>query len=153
MNESGQIAVGPSTSDERTMAMLAHVLQLAGGWIAPLIIFLVKQDSRFVRFHALQVLLLQGVYILCWIVAIVIGFAVMFSTVVMHAHSPGVPPPPLFLLFPFFWLGIMGMWVVMLVVAIVYGIKAGNGEWAEYPVLGALARHFLKIGPGGSLIS
>jgi len=47
----------------------------------------------------------------------------------------------------------MGMWVVMLVVAIVYGIKAGNGEWAEYPVLGALARHFLKIGPGGSLIS
>ena len=78
MKESGQIAVAPTTSDERTMAMLAHVLQLVGGWIAPLIIFLVKQDSRFVRFHALQVLLLQGVYILCWIVAIVIGFAVMF---------------------------------------------------------------------------
>ena len=33
------------------------------------------------------------------------------------------------------WIGFMGMWVVMLVIAIVYGVKAGRGEWAEYPVL------------------
>jgi len=37
----------------------------------------------------------------------------------------------------------------MLVVAIVYGIKAGRGEWASYPVLGPLARRILKIGPRG----
>src|SRR5580704_17545146 len=53
-----------TTQDERTMGTLAHVLQLVGGWIAPLIIFLVKRDSRFVSFHALQVLLLQGFYVL-----------------------------------------------------------------------------------------
>jgi len=34
----------------------------------------------------------------------------------------------------------------------VYGIKAGNGEWAEYPVLGRLARRWLKIGPGGGAL-
>jgi len=50
------------TSDERTMGTLAHVLQLVGGWIAPLVIFLVKRNSRFVSFHALQALLLQGLY-------------------------------------------------------------------------------------------
>ena len=34
---------GPElTQDERTMATLAHVLQIVGMWIAPLIIFLVK---------------------------------------------------------------------------------------------------------------
>ncbi len=42
------------TQDERTMGTLAHVLQLVGGWIAPLVIFLVKRNSRFVSFHALQ---------------------------------------------------------------------------------------------------
>jgi uncharacterized membrane protein len=40
-------------------------------------------------------------------------------------------------------------WVVVLILAIVYGIKAGRGEWAEYPVLGRLARKILKIGPDG----
>jgi hypothetical protein len=36
-----------TTQDERTMAVLAHVLQLVGGWIAPLIIFFAKRQSRF----------------------------------------------------------------------------------------------------------
>ncbi|MFZ0479207.1 MAG: hypothetical protein WAL71_08660 [Terriglobales bacterium] len=36
------------TQDERTMATLAHVLQVVGWWIAPLIIFLVQLKSRFV---------------------------------------------------------------------------------------------------------
>jgi hypothetical protein len=44
------------------------------------------------------------------------------------------------------------MWIVMLVSAIVYGIKAGRGEWAEYPLLGRLSRKILKIGPGGTPI-
>jgi hypothetical protein len=47
----------------------------------------------------------------------------------------------------------MGWWVFMLVVAIVYGIKAGRGEWAEYPLLGRLARRILRIGPGGELLN
>ena len=30
------------------------------------------------------------------------------------------------------WLDWMSIWGAMLVVAIVYGVKAGHGEWAEY---------------------
>jgi hypothetical protein len=33
----------------------------------------------------------------------------------------------------------------MLVMSVVFAIKAGNGEWAEYPVLGRLTRKFLKM--------
>jgi hypothetical protein len=47
----------------------------------------------------------------------------------------------------------MGFWVVMMVLAIVFGIKAGGGEWAEYPVLGRLARKVLGSGPGGGAVS
>ena len=50
------------TLDERTMAILAHMLPIVGLWIAPLIIFVVKRESRFVSFHALQALLLQVTY-------------------------------------------------------------------------------------------
>lgn len=132
------------------MATLAHVLQLVGWWIAPLIIFLIKRESKFVSFHALQVLFLQILYMLIagilmvfWIVGVLM--------VVMHtpAAKGAAPPAEFFLLMPLMWLGWMGAWIAMLVLAIVFGIKAGRGEWAEYPLLGGLARRALKIGPGG----
>lgn len=47
------------------------------------------------------------------------------------------------------WPAFTGMWVVTIVIAVVYSIKAGRGQWAEYPGLGALVRRVLKIGPGG----
>jgi uncharacterized protein len=143
------------TSDERTMGTLAHVLQLVGGWIAPLVIFLVKRNSRFVSFHALQALLLQALYFLLMMVVMGAFFAAIVFGVVLHqpVAQHNSLPPGFIILFPVIWLGMMGWWVFMLVVAIVYGIKAGRGEWAEYPLLGRLARRILRIGPGGELLS
>ena len=62
MNQPAQVNWLDTTPDERTMATLAHALQLIGAWIAPLIIFLIRRQSRFVSFHALQALLLQIVH-------------------------------------------------------------------------------------------
>jgi uncharacterized membrane protein len=140
------------TQDERTMATLAHVLQLVGWWIAPLVIFLVKRESRFVSFHALQALLLQIVHVIVMVVFMIGWFVLIFSTVILHPAGKNDPPPAIFLVFPLVWLGIMGLWLVMVILAIVYGIKAGRGEWAEYPVLGSLARKMLKMGPNGEAL-
>jgi uncharacterized Tic20 family protein len=146
-----ELSTNTITSDERTMATLAHVLQIVGWWIAPLIIFLVKRDSKFTSFHALQALFLQilymllmGIFMVMWIAAVLV--------VVVHAPQPKDAPPPVgfFVAMPLIWLGWMSLWAVMLVLAIVFGIKAGRGEWSEYPVLGRMARRVLKIGPGGS---
>ena len=86
----------------------------------------------------------MGVFMAVWVVGIFV--------VVAHApETKGAAPPfGFFVLMPLVWLGWMGFWVVMLVVAIVYGIKAGRGEWAEYPLLGRFARQILHIGPGGA---
>lgn len=137
------------TPDERTMAILAHVLQIVGWWIAPLVIFLVKRDSKFTSFHALQALFLQIFYML--LVGIFIAAALLL---IGHAPATKEAPPPIgfFVLMPLIWLGWMALWAVMLVVAIVFGIKAGRGEWAEYPVFGRLARNVLRIGPGGATL-
>jgi uncharacterized membrane protein len=130
------------------MATLAHALQLIGSWIAPLIIFLIRRQSRFVSFHALQALLLQIVHTIIVIVLMVLWLATILATVVHQTGGkPPEPPIALFLLLPLAWLGIMGLWVGTLIIAILYAIKAGRGEWADYPVLGKLARKILKMGP------
>jgi len=135
------------------MAILAHVLQIVGWWIAPLIIFLIKRESKFVSFHALQALFLQILYLLLMGIVMVVWIGTIVLTVANAPQGKSTPPPPgLFILMPLVWLGWMGMWALMIVVAIVYGIKAGNGEWAEYPLIGRFARSLLKIAPGGSTI-
>jgi uncharacterized membrane protein len=133
------------------MGTLAQVLQLVGGFIAPLVILLVKRDSRFVSFHALQALLLQVLYFILVMLMMVAIFSAVFVGTAFHqpATQHNSLPPGFIILFPLIWLGMMGWWVLRLVVAIVYGIKAGRGEWASYPVLGPLARRILKIGPRG----
>ena len=40
----------PITQDERTMATLAHALQVAGWWIAPLIIYWPTENRASCRF-------------------------------------------------------------------------------------------------------
>ncbi len=132
------------------MAILAHVLQIVGLWIAPLIIFVVKRESRFVSFHALQALLLQVLYLGLMGVGVFIWFgAVVLTMMAAHATGDAPSPPAFFILMPMLWLDWMGLWVAMLVIAVVYGVRAGRGEWAEYPFLGPLARRMLRLGPGG----
>jgi uncharacterized membrane protein len=141
-----------ATQDERTMATLAHALSILG-FIAPLVIFLVKRQSRFVSFHALQALLWHIVYFVLAMVFMVAWFWVIIFTVVNAEGAKGpAPPAGIFVLIPLVWLGFMGAWVLTLVLAVVYSIKASQGEWAEIPLLGPLARRLLKMGPQGRVI-
>lgn len=135
----------PITQDERTMATLAHALQIVGWWIAPLIIFLAYRKSRFVSFHALQALLLQIVNLILMVGLMVLWFVMIFATIAHQSVDKNAPPVALFLLMPIVWLGFMGMWIFVLVIAIVYSIKAGRAEWANYPLIGRIARRLLKM--------
>ena len=95
------------TSDEKTMAILSHALTLVCGFLAPLIIYLVKKDeSEYVRAHAKESLNLQ---ITIWIVLIV-----LFVTII----------------------GILLMWLVgllALALVILASIKSGEGKMYRYP--------------------
>jgi uncharacterized membrane protein len=146
------VPIGPTliepSLDERTLAILAHMLQIVG---SPLIIFVIKRESRFVSFHALQALLLQGVYLFLMGLGLVFWFgAVLLTMVSAHATGNSSSPPAFFIFMPMLWLDWMSIWGAMVVVAIVYGVKAGRGEWSEYPFLGPLACRILKLGPGGT---
>jgi uncharacterized membrane protein len=140
-----------TTQDERTIALLAHMLQIMLWWIAPLAIFLIKRDSKYISYHALQVLLLQVAYLLLIVAGMFLGFGFFFLTAALGSAGQNAGPPTgLFMLMPLLWLSFMGMGIIVLVGGIVYGVRAGRGEWAEYPFFGALSRSILKIGPGGT---
>ena len=143
----------PITQDERTMATLAHALQVVGWWIAPLIIFLVNRKSRFVSFHALQALLLQIANLIVMAGFVVLWFVMIFATIAQQSADKNAPPVALFVLMPIVWLGFMGMWTFVLVIAIVYAVRASRAEWANYPLIGRIARRMLKMDQGEVTVS
>ena len=135
-----------TTADERSYACLAHVLQVVGWWIAPLIIFLIRRESKFVAFHALQALFLQICYMVVTFGGVVAFMVATFTTIAISGTQNSQQPPiAIFVLFPFLWLLMMGLWVTILVFGIRYGIKANRGEWAQYPVIGGWVRRILHF--------
>ena len=144
-------AAGPSSlcevsQDDRTMATLAHALQVVCSWMAPFVILLVKRDSLFIRFHALQALLLQICLLALWMAGAAVFLGTMIATMPASGSAAhNAPPLAVMIAFPIFWLLAMGGWALVLVLAVVYGIKAGRGEWAGYPLIGRVARRLLKI--------
>lgn len=132
------LTLPPPTHDECTIAFLAHLLQVFTGFIGPLIIFCIKQDSRFVKFHALQALVWQLCYMALFFFLMIGFFFSIFSSIahIPPGTHPEGPPPGFFVFFPLLWLLAMGGWIANLILGIVYGIKANRGEWAAYPILG-----------------
>ena len=98
------------TSEEKTMAILSHILCIVAGFLAPLIIYLVKKDeSAYVTAHAKESLNFQ----LTVLIAYVICFILMFVLI-----------------------GILLIWLVMianLVLVIMATIKASEGKLYKYP--------------------
>ena len=102
----------PVSSDSRGWATAAHLVPLIGlGFIGPLVIWLVKRDEDpFVGFHALEALNFQ-ISLIIYVIAsllllfVLIGFILIFVV-------------PIF----------------ALVVMIIAGVKAANGEFYRYPL-------------------
>jgi len=96
------------TSDEKTMAILSHILTFVAPILAPLIIYLVKKDeSNFVRWHAAQSFNFQ--------ITVIVICIILVLTVV----------------------GILLIWFVgifSLICVVIATIRASEGKLYKYPV-------------------
>jgi hypothetical protein len=54
---------------------------------------------------------------------------------------------------PLAWLGLMGLWVGTLVIAIIYAIKAGRGDWGRLPSDRQISAKYLEDGSSGGTLS
>ena len=95
------------TSDEKTLAVLSHILTLVAPILAPLIIYLVKKnESRFVEWHAKESLNFQ--------ITVAIIIIILFISIV----------------------GILFAWIVgiiSLVLVIIATVRASEGKLYRYP--------------------
>jgi uncharacterized Tic20 family protein len=136
------------TQDEKAFAGLVHALMISTWWIGPLIIYLTKKESRFVSFHSLQALFWQIIFTLLYAGGMAVFFAVMFSTVLSMPQGkttePLQFPAAFFLVFPLFWLIIMGGFAISLTLGTIYRLKAMRGEWAGYPLIGRWVRRIVR---------
>ena len=101
----------PPTADEKTMGILSHILCLVGGFIAPLIIYLIKKDeSAYVREQSKEALNFQLTVLICYIVSWILIFVLV---------------------------GILLVFLVLiadLVFIIIATIKASEGKLYRYPI-------------------
>lgn len=103
-----QLPALPPTSDEKTLALLSHIVTFVSNFIAPLIIYVIKKDeSPFVSAHAKESLNFQ--------LTILLAVIVLFITII------GI-----------FLLWIVGIYAMVLV--IIATIRASEGKLYRYPL-------------------
>ncbi|MGZ4683166.1 MAG: DUF4870 domain-containing protein [Acidimicrobiales bacterium] len=112
-------AMPGARSDATTLAMLAHLGMLVGGFIVPLVIYLTSgKDDPFVRHHSAEALNFSITYVFAALACMVMFFV-------------GIVAWPL-LIVAFF--GLFAIAIGHLVLLIMASVKAYHGEWWRYPV-------------------
>jgi uncharacterized Tic20 family protein len=105
-------SAGPVPSDQRTMALVAHLLGIFTGFIGALIIWLINKDDTskpFVVDQSKEALNFQITIAIAYIVSSIL-VVVLIGTLMLAA-----------------------VWVANLVLCILAGVKANNGEAYRYP--------------------
>lgn len=127
----GQPPKSSTGLDENIAALLSYVF----GWISGLVFFLIEKDSRLVRFHAMQSIILSGGFI---ILMIVLGIG---STVLglIFGYISGLLATLVGLLT---WLLMMAVGIGALVGWVMCLIKAYNKEFFKLPLIGNYAEKF-----------
>ena len=125
------VAKSSTGLDENVAALLAYLFN----WVSGLIFFLIEKDSRLVRFHAMQSILLTAsaivVGVVLYIAWIVITIALAMMSDVLASFG-GLVIGLLFFVF----------WVCVLIAFILCMIKAYQKQYFKLPVIGNFAEKF-----------
>jgi uncharacterized membrane protein len=117
--------------DENVAALLSYIF----GWVSGRIFFLIEKDSRLVRFHAMQSILLN-VFILIlmfvvWIVIIILWFIAAAIGDVFGAIAS--------ILTMLVWLAFGAGCLIAVILCLV---KAFQGQYFKLPIIGNFAEKF-----------
>ncbi|MDP2310978.1 MAG: DUF4870 domain-containing protein [Pseudomonadota bacterium] len=106
------------TSDDKMWALIAHLSVFMSAFLGPLVVLLVFQDkSKFIRYHAIQALMVQVSVVIAGIIISVISFVTCGLGSLLYL-------PLLCVLFAPLWGAYLG-W---------------SGAWAGFPGLASVGR-------------
>ena len=126
-----QTAKSSTGLDENVAALLSYIF----GWISGLIFFLMEKDSRLVRFHAMQSILLSGAAI---VLGIVLWFLWVFGVIIFATVSDVLAS----LIGLVLGLLLFVFWLAMLIAVVMCLIKAYQKQYFKLPVIGNFAEKF-----------
>lgn len=97
-------------------------------WLTGLIFFLSEKQNKFVRFHAMQAILLGGAVFVLYVV-----YSFLMAGAVVAAGAAGAGVSGVFAFFYFFIaLGFFALWAFCLIMAF-------TGKWFKIPLIGDMA--------------
>jgi uncharacterized membrane protein len=117
--------------DENLAALLSYIF----GWVSGLVFFLIEKDSRLVKFHAMQSILLNAAAL---ILGLVLWFCWVFVTIIFASINDtlgSLVGLVLGLLLFVFWIG-------MLIAVVLCLVKAYQKQYFKLPVIGSFAEKF-----------
>ena len=126
-----QTAKSSTGLDENIAALLSYIF----GWVGGLVFFLIEKESRLVRFHAMQSILLSA--------SAIVGFIVLWVLWIVFAIIGAMVADALSLI-----VSIVGgllmfvLWIGILVAVVMCLIKAYQRQYFKLPVLGNFAEKF-----------
>ncbi|SCZ02165.1 DUF4870 domain-containing protein [Alkaliphilus peptidifermentans] len=100
--------------DENVAALLSYLL----GFITGIIFYVLEKDSRYVKFHAMQSILVS---VALMVLSFVLGFIPIIGWIISLLISPLT----------------LVLWIILLV-------KAYKGAWFKLPIIGDIAEKQLK---------
>jgi len=126
-----QTAKSSTGLDENIAALLAYVFH----WVSGLIFFLIEKDSRFVRFHAMQSILLSVLVAVVVIVLMIVTFILGLISTQLPGFLGTIVSLLVTLIWVVLWIGVLIAWIFCL-------IKAFQGAYFKLPIIGNFAEKF-----------
>ncbi len=109
---------------------IAALLSYVAGWVSGIVFLVLEKKDKFVRFHAIQSIIVFGAFSVVWIVlGIVRGGTIYFS-----AHG----------LWIFFSIIYFLLWAFGFILWLILILKAYKGEKFKLPISGGLAEKYSK---------
>jgi uncharacterized Tic20 family protein len=121
----------PPPAPNKALAIISHLGPIFGGFILPLVIYLVcDKNDQYVRHHASEGLNFSLTLLIAQLVAFLLffmGFAGLASgSSGMIGTGVG--------LFALAWVALFGLGVVGWIFAIIGAVQASGGNWYRYPI-------------------
>jgi uncharacterized membrane protein len=126
-----QTAKSSTGLDENVAALLSYVFT----WLSGLIFFLMEKESRLVRFHAMQAILLGAT-------AIILGIVLWVAWVILLIIATQISDVLTMLLNLVFMLLMAAFYIGLLIAWVMCMIKAYGSQYFKLPLLGNFAEKF-----------
>jgi uncharacterized membrane protein len=103
---------------------VAGLLCYLFAWVSGLIFFIIEEKDEFVRFHAMQSILLFGAFAVLWFIGLIFMWVPVVNVLM--------------------WIIWSIVWIIGFVLWIVLMVKAYQGERFKLPIVGDMAAKYSK---------